>query len=1037
RVANDGTVHGQKFADGANANYFLDPAATGTSLVVAGSVGIGNVAPASLLSVGSTSQFQVDSSGAIVAATGITNTGVLTSSGGVINLNASSNNAVNIGTGTTTSTVTLGGNSNNVVINSNTWDISGAGVASGLTGLSSSGTITFSAFAANGGLLFTNGSGTVAQTTVGTAGQCLTSAGGGSPTWSTCGGGSNWRISLGAISPINDTLDFLVGSSATSSARFAVTSTKISSNLPHEFTGAGDVSIAYDIVMTNQTASYLKSYGPLTIESGESFENNNLTLKTYGTGATLVDGKFGFGTQQTLPVGTTPSVTAGNNFITANVSSTKLITNFTNGSPGQVIFIEVNDAFTDFDCTGSNLKCGSTDLTVINAGDSIQFFYDGTDWFLLGWIDAGANLSDGDGADIAEYFPASEAVEAGDVVSIDSAQPVVVKKATKDEGQRVFGIVTTDPGIVLGTDNGSSAAVALAGRVPVKMNPNSAAIQPGDLLMASAVAGQAEKATGAAWVIGRALESWSPGNTDRVMVFVNSFYFSGNSIDSLGNLSSANLNQTVGDNYQVTLANGSIVDRVLIASEGLVANIRGGLATFEKIITSNLRSQQVATDLISPLSGDDITLNLESSQTDGTAGQLKVVNDQSEIVASIDGDGNATFSGVTRLGSLITDTVTTRDASVSGTATFSGQITAQSARIATLETQMAELDKLKARTAEIVTATISGTLYADDIYNFQDKVATALTEPSLLSQLLGQVPQATSAADLSSLYNIVDLPPAIASGSGTVNKSLAELNLSQDDVTLGAAALFINNYFEVNGNAYVAQTLGIGETLLIGHGTRIQDGVLEYINPTDPSLSHLAIQPSGRGSVSILAGLMTLDETGTVTITGNLNVAGAVQAETLLTNLVKPTDFGNPFQVQVAGAATDSAEIKKSRFEIINELGTPVATISAEGAAQFAGGVGIGKEDLTATSSASPTTTKSSGKATVKALTNAITINSNLVTDESLIYVTPIGSTGNKVLYVKAQTADNPLTQVNEASFTVGFDTAVTQDTAFNWWIVQ
>ena len=79
-----------------------------------------------------------------------TSTGLITGNAGTtitgaaVNLNASSNFAVNIGTGTTTSTVTLGGNSNNVVIDSSVWDITGAGVASGLTGLASTGTIAFS-----------------------------------------------------------------------------------------------------------------------------------------------------------------------------------------------------------------------------------------------------------------------------------------------------------------------------------------------------------------------------------------------------------------------------------------------------------------------------------------------------------------------------------------------------------------------------------------------------------------------------------------------------------------------------------------------------------------------------------------------------------------------------------------------------------------------------------------------------------------------------------------------------------------------------
>ncbi|EKD99699.1 MAG: cell wall surface anchor family protein [uncultured bacterium] len=59
--------------------------------------------------------------------------------------------------------------------------------------------------------------------------------------------------------------------------------------VPTAFSAAGDVSIAYDLVFTNQTTSNIKSNGPLAIESGESFENNDLTLRTFGTGNVVMD----------------------------------------------------------------------------------------------------------------------------------------------------------------------------------------------------------------------------------------------------------------------------------------------------------------------------------------------------------------------------------------------------------------------------------------------------------------------------------------------------------------------------------------------------------------------------------------------------------------------------------------------------------------------------------------------------------------------------------------------------------------------------
>jgi hypothetical protein len=65
---------------------------------------------------------------------------------------------------------------------------------------------------------------------------------------------------------------------------FSVSQSQITSAVPHLFTAAGDVSMAYDLIFTNLTSSSILSDGPFSITVGESWNNDPLTLNTYGTG---------------------------------------------------------------------------------------------------------------------------------------------------------------------------------------------------------------------------------------------------------------------------------------------------------------------------------------------------------------------------------------------------------------------------------------------------------------------------------------------------------------------------------------------------------------------------------------------------------------------------------------------------------------------------------------------------------------------------------------------------------------------------------
>ena len=420
-----------------------------------------------------------------------------------------------------------------------------------------------------------------------------------------------------------------------------------------------------------------------------------------------------------------------------------------------------------------------------------------------------------------------------------------------------------------------------------------------------------------------------------------------------------------------------------------------------------------------------------------------IIAGNTTLLGSLNTTGNATISGSLLTSEINTDLVNT--ATLSANTIVATHIEATSSRIAALEAGMAELENVKATTANIVNsttvdATVSGTLYATKIEGLDDQLATALNSNSFLDKLLGQKEVATQSASVASVFSLVE-EAGYATHSGTLVTPPLYTGPTSD-VSLVAASAFINDYFSVNGSGYIAQQLGVGEQLLVGNNLALGNNYLEYqpIDPTTPRV--LNIQPSGQGTLSLMAGLMTLHEDGQILIDGDLAISGDLEVGgTLLADLIEPSNFNQPLQLKlatesgvVAGVATAS-----SRFEILNQLDTPTATISATGRGSFAGGLKIGTEDLTpiSTMSATITSQQPSGKATIRKNTLGITIKSALITTDSLIYVSPIGSTGNQILYVKSQTAEDLGTLTQEGGFSVGFDVPITTDTTFNWWIVN
>ncbi|KKT21970.1 MAG: FG-GAP repeat protein, partial [Parcubacteria group bacterium GW2011_GWB1_43_8b] len=821
-------------------------------------------------------------------------------------------------------------------------------------------------------------------------------------TWATSSG-DLFRITLGQY---GDTTGNLFRIDDNSSDLFKVGTAQITSAVPHQFTAAGDVSVAYDINFTNQTAAQIESYGPFSIVAGESFENNNLTLKTYGTGNVILDpastgyvqleGATRLNSEVTLADDATPDVSAGSWFVTGGTTT---ITDFDAGSgaleDGHIIFVKSEHTVQITCIASTELNCGGANLS-LTSGDLVSFIYNSADdiWYLINFMDQGGNQA---GTDIAEYFPSTQTLLPGEVVKVDPENAEHVIKSASAYESRVVGIVSTNPGIVMGQNNGSDYPVALAGRVPVKISASSEAITPGDYLTTSTDSGMAMKATGNGRVIGQALEPWSANSgKETITVFINnSWYENLGSLNAEGDIKLAEDPQNPGykelkdrDGNLIDKLSGItslIVDHVYATTLDVAGNIKAGYIEVNQLISDQVVSRSVKTQEIVPLEGEkDVAIKIGNStstslSTSGSStspepsgfGKLLVQNSEGETVASIDEKGNAQFNGQ----------VISNELSVTSDATISGELRAD--RIVANE-----IVGLDAKLADIKANTVSGMT--------REEVEALLNEAESNQYLLTQSQ---------------DWTINTASGSGSLNEFALE-----------------NLY--VTGTAAI-NSLSVTENLVLGPDLVISSTVNQLnsltVNSIDTLSAPLSIQPSASQPLFLMAGLVQIDTQGNVQIAGNLAVGGTIESSGLTLKSTSEVENSNTSEV--------SSGFGKL-LSLVDEGGGEVASISASGSAEFKAlttDTLAVREDPEATSSATFTgivysTNSSAGQARIPSGSSEVVIRNPNVKVGSLVFVTPTSATSNFVLYVKEQV---------DGEILVGMDSSASADISFNWWIVQ
>ena len=141
-------------------------------------------------------------------------------------------------------------------------------------------------------------------------------------------------------------------------------------------------------------------------------------------------------------------------------------------------------------------------------------------------------------------------------------------KATQAYDQNVIGVVSnnyddfTSTGLGIVDDADNPMPIALNGRIPVNISPNSNPIAAGDYITTSTDPGKGMKATQAGEVIGKALEAWNPNSGQtQIMVFVEQGYYPG-----------PNASSTIQDGGDASLANLSVNGNTTLANLSVIGN---------------------------------------------------------------------------------------------------------------------------------------------------------------------------------------------------------------------------------------------------------------------------------------------------------------------------------------------------------------------------------------------------------------------------------------------------------------------------------
>jgi hypothetical protein len=218
------------------------------------------------------------------------------------------------------------------------------------------------------------------------------------------------------------------------------------------------------------------------------------------------------------------------------------------------------------------------------------------------------------GIDLAERYPTKDTtLAAGELVGFDPANPVFVSRATSTAD--FLGVVSTAPGIELGGYNEElyvsekKLPVALAGRVPVKVNLDGGVIAVGDAITISMTPGVGAKATTTTQTIGVALEPYDGSGTSTVQVFIKpELTFVDSDLATLKSLVATTTHEVLVQSSFVTATDAlkSAMTSAFVTVEGVAQSgvrmlgkaVYATIGTFNYVFADHIIATDITADLV-------------------------------------------------------------------------------------------------------------------------------------------------------------------------------------------------------------------------------------------------------------------------------------------------------------------------------------------------------------------------------------------------------------------------------------------------------